>query len=83
MTRKQKNMLTTMLKGFNAELKKLQYDTYTFHADRYKYNGYAVEIEFDIFFSDHMNDLIKFKVTHKLSMFLSARKENTAVIHIM
>lgn len=83
MTRKQKNMLTTMLKGFNAELKKLQYNTYTYEADRFKYNGYSVVIEFDIFFSDHMNDLIKFKVLQRLSMFLGARKENTAFIHIM
>ena len=83
MTRKQKNMLTTMLKGFNAELKKLEYDTYTFHADRYEYNGYAVEIKFQIFFSPHMDELVKFKAIHKLSMFLGARKENTAFIHIM
>ena len=83
MTRKQKNMLTAMLRGFNTELRKGQHDTYTYEADRFKYNGYSVEIKFHIFFSAHMNELIKFKVTHKLSMFLSARKENTAVIHIM
>jgi hypothetical protein len=83
MTRKQKNMLTTMLKGFNTELRKGQYDTYTYKADRFKYNGYAVEIEFDIFFSKHMNELIKFKVLQRLSMFLGARKEKTAFIHII
>lgn len=72
MTRKQKNMLTTMLKGFNARLKEFDLPTYTYETDKYDYNSYSVVIYYHVFISIDLDQLIEWKNKHKLTLFLGS-----------
>lgn len=82
MTRKQKNLLTILVIGFNAELKECELPTYTFKSDKYDYNSYTMEIYYKVFNSIDFERLVKFKEEHHLSLYLGSGGGQKPYIHI-
>jgi hypothetical protein len=82
MTRKQKDMLVSMLKGFNARLKEFDLPTYTYETEHYGYNSYAIEISYKVFHPTDLKQLYKFKEEHHLLLFLGSCGGTKAYIYI-
>lgn len=82
MTRKQKDMLVSMLKGFNARLKEYELPTYTYETDHYGYNSYEMEISYIVFNATDLEQLYKFKEEHHLLLFLGSYNGTKAYINI-
>ena len=82
MTRKQKDMLVSMLKGFNARLKEFDLPTYTYETEHCGYNSYEMEISYIVFHATDLEQLYKFKEEHHLFLFLGSCGGTRAYIHI-
>lgn len=83
MTKQQMNRIKKLIKSFNAKNRERKNRHYKLEVFHYEYNGYAIELYYDLFYSTDFEEFVELAVNEmKLMPFLSSRN-GEPYIHIV